>query len=500
MEKILELKGVTKEFPGVKALDGVNLSIYKGRSMALLGENGAGKSTLMKVMTGIYQPNSGSIFLNGKEQHFSGPRDSQNAGLAIIHQELNLIPQMTIGENIFLGREHTVRGGKIDWKLLYKEADMLLKKLNLPFSSKKLVSELSVGQQQLVEIAKALSQNAKIIVMDEPTDALTATETDSLFKVIKELTEEGKSIIYITHRLEEVFKICHDVTILRDGKFIVEKPIRDITEEQIIEYMVGRKLTDQFPRVITEKGDVTLEVKNLTSDKVNNVSLSINAGEIVGIAGLMGAGRTELAQTIYGALPRTGGQLFVDGKEINPHSPKDALAAGIAYVSEDRKKDGLVLGLSVRYNMSLSSLSDFQKGSIKLDEASEQSQVDSYVSAFKIKTPSIDQIIKNLSGGNQQKVAIAKALMTKPKVLILDEPTRGVDVGAKKEIYDLINSLKQEGLSIIVISSEMPEVMGISDRIVVMYNQEITGTFPIEEATQERIMKCAIGVKESDNE
>ena len=500
MEKILELKEVVKVFPGVRALDGVNLSVYPGRAMALLGENGAGKSTLMKVMTGIHQLDGGAIYLRGKEQHFHGPKDSQAAGLAIIHQELNLISQMSIGENIFLGREHTLPTGTIDWVTLYKEADMLLAKLNLPFSAKTLVTELSVGQQQLVEIAKALSQNAKIIVMDEPTDALTASETESLFKVINELTAEGKSVIYITHRLQEVFSICHDVTILRDGKFIMEKPIAHITEDEIIENMVGRKLSDQFPRVATTLGATTLEVKNLTSDVVNSVSLSIKAGEIVGIAGLMGAGRTELAQTIYGALPHRSGTILIDGKEVSINSPQEGLAQGIAYVSEDRKKDGLVLGLPIRENMSLSSLTAFQKGSIKIDKAAEQSQVDSYIAAFNIKTPSIDQIIKNLSGGNQQKVAIAKALMTKPKVLILDEPTRGVDVGAKKEIYDLINSLKEEGLSIIMISSEMPEVLGMSDRIIVMYNHEITGSFDIKEATQERIMKCAIGVKEQDNE
>ena len=500
MEKVLELKEVVKVFPGVRALDGVNLSVYKGRAMALLGENGAGKSTLMKVMTGIYKPDGGGVYLNGELQHFNGPKDSQEKGLAIIHQELNLIAQMSIGENIFLGHEHTLATGAIDWKTLHHEADMLLQKLNLPYSSKTLVGKLSVGQQQLVEIAKALSQNAKTIVFDEPTDALTESETESLFTVIKELTDSGKSVVYITHRLPEVFEICHDVTILRDGKFILEKEVAELTEDEIIENMVGRKLTEQFPRIDIEKGPQVLEVKNLKNSVVDNVSFSLHAGEILGIAGLMGAGRTELAQTIYGALPKEGGEIAVDGVSVSIRSPQDGLKSGIAYVSEDRKKDGLVLGLGVRENMSLSSLTAFQEGRLSLDKEAEESKVDRYVKSFNIKTPSIDQLIKNLSGGNQQKVAIAKALMTNPKVLILDEPTRGVDVGAKKEIYDLINTLKAEGLSIIMISSEMPEILGMSDRIMVMYNHKITGAFSIEEATQERIMKCAIGVKEQDYE
>lgn len=494
MGTVLELKGVIKDFPGVRALDGASLSIHEGRVMALLGENGAGKSTLMKVMTGIHAPNAGTITLRGKECLFQNPKESQAAGIAIIHQELNLISHLSIAENIFLGHEFEKKG-RIDWKKLYTEADRLIERLNLNHSSKELVGSLSVGKRQMVEIAKALSQDASIIVMDEPTDALTDAETESLFAVIRELTAQGKSLVYITHRLKEVFEICHDVTVMRDGKFIAEKPVSEISEQWIIEQMVGRKLTDLFPRVDVEAGPVTLEVKDLVGEQVNGVSFSIAEGEIVGIAGLMGAGRTEFAQTVYGALSRTGGTISMSGKRVDIRSPKDAISHGISYVSEDRKRDGLVLGLSVRENMSLSSLGSFEKG-LKLNQQAERTEVDSYVGAFNIKTPSIEQIIKNLSGGNQQKVAIAKALMTKPKLLILDEPTRGVDVGAKKEIYELINTLKEKGLSIIMISSEMPEVLGMSDRIVVMHNQTITGEFPIEEATQEKIMKCAIAATE----
>ena len=350
----------------------------------------------------------------------------------------------------------------------------------------------------MVEIAKALSQDASIIVMDEPTDALTDTETESLFAVIRELTAQNKSLVYITHRLKEVFEICDDVTVLRDGKFIAESAVHDISEDWIIEKMVGRTLTDLFPRVDTKPGAVTLEVRDLVGDQVNGITFSIAAGEIVGVAGLMGAGRTEFARTIYGAYAYSSGSISVAGKVVEIRSPKQAIEHGIAYVSEDRKRDGLVLGLSVRENMSLSSLGSFQKGII-LDGAAERAEVDSYVNTFNIKTPSIEQIIKNLSGGNQQKVAIAKALMTGPKLLILDEPTRGVDVGARKEIYELINTLKLKGLSILMISSDMPEVLGMSDRVIVMHNKRISGEFPIAEATQEKIMKCAIGATKGDH-
>lgn len=498
-EKILSLQGIVKEFPGVKALDGARLNLYKGRVMALLGENGAGKSTMMKVMTGIYKKDAGEVTLYGKLVEFSGPKESQEAGIAIIHQELNLISHMTIGENIFLGRERT-KFGKINWNAMYDEADMMLKKLRVGHSSRELVGNLSVGEQQMIEIAKALSQNASIIVMDEPTDALTDEESESLFRVIRELKSEGKSIAYISHRLKEIFQVCDDVTIMRDGKFICEDEVAHIDEDHIIENMVGRKLKDQFPRVQVEAGEVSLEVTDLKGEYVDGVSFTLKEGEILGISGLMGAGRTELAKTIYGAYKAQSGTIKISGKEVIIRSPEEGLANRIAYVSEDRKGDGLVLGLSVKDNMSLSSLNLFENSIKKLDDQKEAAEVEDYIKKFNIKTPSMAQIIKNLSGGNQQKVAIAKALMTNPKVLILDEPTRGVDVGAKKEIYDLINTLKKEGLSIIMISSEMPEVLGLSDRIMVMYERKVTGMFPAEKANQEKIMRCAVGLKEETNE
>ncbi len=494
MEKILEISEIIKDFPGVRALDRAKLNVYKGKVMALLGENGAGKSTMMKIMTGIYKRDSGIIKYHGKEVEFNGPKESQSAGISIIHQELNLIDHLSIAENIFLGREKT-KGFKINWNLTFEEADKLLRKLNLNYSSKTLVGELSIGEKQMIEIAKALSQNAEIIVMDEPTDALTDSETESLFNVIKELVKEGKSIVYISHRLKEIFEICDYATIMRDGKFIDEVKVSEISENYIIEKMVGRKLEEQFPRIDREKGEISLEVRNLNSKVTKNISFILKKGEILGIAGLMGAGRTELAKTIYGSIKKSMGEILIDGKKVEINSPLEGLKNKIAYVSEDRKGDGLLLGLSVKENMSLSSLSKFENNYKKIDKEKENQEVEEFIEKFNIKTPTMNQLIKNLSGGNQQKVAIAKALMTNPKILILDEPTRGVDVGAKKEIYDLINKFKEQGMSIIIISSEMPEILGMSDRIMVMYDQTITGIFDREEATQEKIMKCAIGIK-----
>ncbi|MDP0506460.1 MAG: ribose ABC transporter ATP-binding protein RbsA [Fusobacterium sp. JB019] len=500
MKKILEMSGIIKNFPGVRALDNANLSIYEGKVMALLGENGAGKSTIMKIMTGIYKKDAGIIKYNGKKVEFNGPKESQNAGIAIIHQELNLIDNLSIAENIFLGRELT-KNFKIDWNIMFNEADIILKKLNLKYSSKELVGNLSIGEKQMVEIAKALSQNAKIIVMDEPTDALTDTETKSLFKVINELVAENKSIVYISHRLKEIFEICDFATIMRDGKFIDELIVKNTTEDIIIEKMIGRKLEDQFPRIDTKFGDISLKVENLNGEVTKDINFFVRKGEILGIAGLMGAGRTELAKTIYGCFKKTNGQIYIEGNKVEINSPQQALENKIAYVSEDRKGDGLIVGLSVKKNMSLSSLSKFENFYKKIEPNKEKKSVKNFISKFNIKTPTMDQLIKNLSGGNQQKVAIGKALMTNPKILILDEPTRGVDVGAKKEIYNLINEFKKQGMSIIIISSEMPEILGLSDRIMVMYNKTITGIFNKNEATQEKIMKCAIGfIKEKNNE
>lgn len=493
-EIVLQMKDICKSFPGVKALDGACLNAYKGRVMALMGENGAGKSTLMKIMTGIYSKDSGTVFYHGHEVTFKGTKDSQEAGIAIIHQELNLIQHMSITENIFLGRELTNSFGKIDWTLMHREARSILDLLNVENSEKTLIKDLTIGKMQMVEIAKALSQNAKLIVMDEPTDALTDKETESLFKVIKELTSEGKSIIYISHRLKEIPAICDDITVLRDGKFISEAEVKDIDENYIIEKMVGRTLSEQFPNVSVTPGAEVLKVENLCGKYVKDTSFTLKKGEILGIAGLMGAGRSELVKTIYGYYKKSSGKVFIEGQEVSIDSPESGVNHGIAYVSEDRKGDGLVLGLSVKENMTLSSLKFFSSR-LGLNKNTENKSVDEYIEKFGVKTPSPNQIIKNLSGGNQQKVAIAKALLTNPKILILDEPTRGVDVGAKKEIYDVINELKKKGLSIIMISSEMPEVMGLSDRIMVIHEHKISGTLSKDEFTQEKIMRYAVGVE-----
>ncbi|ACX90217.1 ribose ABC transporter ATP-binding protein RbsA [Pectobacterium parmentieri] len=493
MQPLLQLQGITKSFPGVKALSGAALNVYPGKVMALVGENGAGKSTMMKVLTGIYRKDAGSIHFLGQEVDFNGPKASQEAGIGIIHQELNLIPQLTIAENIFLGREFTNRFGRIDWNKMYAEADKLLKRLNLRYDSRRMVGDLSIGDQQMVEIAKVLSFESKVIIMDEPTDALTDTETASLFSVIKELQSQGCGIVYISHRLKEIFEICNDITVFRDGQFIGERPVSDLQEDTLIEMMVGRKLEDQYPRSNKAPGDVRLKVQNLSGPGVDSVNFTVRKGEILGVAGLMGAGRTELMKILYGALPRTSGNVTLDGRDVVTRKPQDGLANGIVYISEDRKRDGLVLGMSVKENMSLTALRYFSHAGGRLKHAEEQLAVADFIRLFNVKTPSMAQPIGLLSGGNQQKVAIARGLMTRPNVLILDEPTRGVDVGAKKEIYQLINQFKEEGLSIILVSSEMPEVLGMSDRIIVMHEGRLSGDFPIEQATQEALMAAAVG-------
>lgn len=490
---LLQLTDISKSFPGVKALSGANLTVKAGQVMALIGENGAGKSTLMKVLTGIYTKDTGEIIYQGNKVNFNGPKASQLAGIGIIHQELNLIPQLSIAENIFLGREFINKFGCIDWQKTYAEADKLLAQLHLSYNSRRLISELSIGEQQMVEIAKVLSFDSKVIIMDEPTDALTDTETASLFEVIDKLKKQNCGIVYISHRLKEIFEICDAVTVLRDGQFVGEKMISQLDEDSLIEMMVGRKLEEQYPRIAMERGDITLQVNHLIGDGVNDVSFSLHAGEILGISGLMGAGRTELMKMIYGANPAKSGTITLNGKAIKTHSPKDGLMNGIVYISEDRKRDGLILGMSVKDNMTLNSLGYFVNQFKQLKLKNERQAVDDYVGLFNIKTPSINQTIGLLSGGNQQKVAIAKGLMTRPSILILDEPTRGVDVGAKKEIYQLINQFKQQGLSVILVSSDMPEILGMSDRILVIYEGKVTGDFTINEATQEKLMAAAVG-------
>lgn len=498
MGKILEMKHVSKVFPGVKALDDVHFNAYQGKVMALLGENGAGKSTLMKILSGVYKKTEGEIVYKDQVLDLHGPKDAQKIGIAIIHQELNLIDEMTIGENIFLGREPRNRLGVIDWKTLREQSVSLLEPLNLKVDPKVKVKRLSIGQKQMVEIAKALSLEAELIIMDEPTDALTDQETEALFALIRKLRADGKSIVYISHRLKEIFEICDDVTVLRDGQFIAEKKVAEIDEDHLIEMMVGRKLEEQYPYQEDHAGVVMLQAKNVGNDLVSDVSFSLHKGEILGVAGLMGAGRTELAKSLYGHFRLKEGELLVDGQAVNFHTEKDAILAGVSYVSEDRKKDGLILGMSVKENISIASLNRLAKATV-IDHSEERKQAKAYIEQLSIKTPSANQKVKNLSGGNQQKVSISKSIMTEPKVLILDEPTRGVDVGAKKEIYDLMNRFKAQGMCILMISSEIPELLGMCDRIMVMHEGSVSGILSRQEATQEGIMRLAVGIGRESN-
>ncbi len=493
-DKILSIENVTKVFPGVKALDNVHLNAYKGKVMALLGENGAGKSTLMKVLTGVYEKTEGTIYFKGRELIVKNVKDAGENGISIIHQELNLIDELTIAENIFLGREPRNKLGIIHSQQLYKKADELLKELDLDITSRTKVKGLSIGIKQMVEIAKALSFDSELIIMDEPTDALTDKETKTLFKVIEKLRNNGKSIIYISHRLKEIFEICDDVTVLRDGKFVAERKVSDITEDDLIEMMVGRKLDEQYPYTEEVLGDNVLEVNNLTNEYLKDISFYLKEKEILGVAGLMGSMRTELGKTLYGHYKIKSGEIILEQKKLSIKSEKNAIDSGITYVSEDRKKDGLVLSMNIRENITLSSLRKISKANV-IKKIKEKNIADLYIEKLSIKTPSKEQKVNNLSGGNQQKVSISKSLFTEPKVLILDEPTRGVDVGAKKEIYTLMNEFKSNGMSIMMISSEIPEIIGMCDRVLVMHEGKVSGILERNQMTQEEIMKLAVGVR-----
>ncbi|MGE4498387.1 MAG: sugar ABC transporter ATP-binding protein [Deferribacterales bacterium] len=489
---LLEMKNITKTFPGVKALDNVSLRIFSGEAMALLGENGAGKSTLMKILSGVYSMDSGEMTYDGKKLIVRDPKDAQNKGIAIIHQELNLIPELTVSENIFLGREPVNPFGKIKYAEMNTLAAEYLTRLGEKTSPTAKVSSLSVGQAQMVEIAKALSMNARVIIMDEPTDALTDVETENLFKVINELKNDGKALVYISHKLSEVFEVCDRATILRDGTLVDEKPVAELDEESIIQLMVGRPLLERYPKSDCAQGEVVFEADSLSNHLVRDISFRVKKGEVVGIAGLMGSGRSEVAKTVFGVLPLTKGEIRLNGKPLKITHPADAILEGISYVSEDRKQLGLILGMSIKENITLPALKKYQNAfrHVSYDKETETSK--EYIKKMSIKTTGPSQKVVNLSGGNQQKVAIAKGVVTEPKVLILDEPTRGVDVGAKKEIYELINLLKADGMAIILISSELPEVLGMSDRILVMSAGRIAGELSRSDATQEKIMTLAI--------
>jgi len=492
-QKVLEMKNITKTFPGVKALDRVNFSLEKGEVHALLGENGAGKSTLMKVLNGIHERDEGEIFVKGEPVKFQNTKEAQNAGLAIIHQELELIPYLNVAENIFLGREER-NGVFINYKKLYQKTEEVLDLLGVDIDPKAKIKDLNIGSQQMVEIAKAVSQNADILVMDEPTSSLTNQEIEILFELIERLKEQEIAIVYISHRLEEVFEICDRVTVLRDGQFVGEVKTSETDEDELIKMMVGRTIEDRFPKMKFNPGEEILRIENLSvPEEIENASFSLKKGEILGIAGLMGSGRTELAKAIFGVFKEKTGQIFYRGDQLKINSPADAIDNGIYYLSEDRKEEGLILGLSVADNISISVLKTILNANTFIDAAAEKDLAEKYIKDLNIKTPSEKQLVKNLSGGNQQKVVISKLLSTRPEVVIFDEPTRGIDVGAKREIYNLMQDLIDEGVAVILISSELPEVLNLSNRILVMHEKEIMGELDAAEADQEAIMKLATG-------
>ena len=488
------MRKISKTYPGVTALDSVDFDVLPGEVHALVGENGAGKSTLIKILAGADTKDSGQILLGGVQVPIDNPQEAMRRGISIIYQEFNLVPYMNAAENIFLGREPaSAIPGVIDFRRMYADAERIIGELGVALDIRAPIRDLSVAQQQMVEVAKATSRKSTVIAMDEPSATLTEHELENLFNLIRRLKAEGVSIIYISHRLEEVFQIADRVTVLRDGLLIDTKSVSDTDREDIIRMMVGRELKDTIPKVAAEHGDVALAVKDLSREGVlHDISLEVRRGEILGLAGLVGAGRTEVARAIFGADPIDTGEIYLDGKRVRIRSPKDAIKLGIGLVTEDRKALGLILGMAVRENISLANLGILSKLGFVI-RRKERDVASSYVEDLMIKTPSVEQAVQNLSGGNQQKVVLAKWLFTQSRVLMFDEPTRGIDVGAKTEIYQLMNKLAEKGVAIIMISSELPEILGMSDRIIVMHDGSIAGELTREEATQEKIMHLATG-------
>jgi len=492
-ELLLKMENISKHFPGVQALSNVDLEVYKGEILALVGENGAGKSTLMKILAGVYQKDSGKIIFKGREIEPLNPKHAQELGISMIHQEFNLVPNLDIATNIFLGNEP--KKGKLiktfDYKTAFNKAKDLLNLVGLDISPDTIIKDLTIAQQQIVEIAKALALKSELIIMDEPTSALAGKEVERLFDIIRRLQNEGISVIFITHRLEEVFKTANRIVVLRDGKRVGELKTENARIDEVIKMMVGRDIR-VIPRAsFSISDDIILEVKNLSSRSIKNINFYLRKGEVLGIAGLVGAGRTEIVRALFGADPKTSGEIYLEGEKVQINSPKDAVKLGIGLVPEDRKLQGLILNMAVHENLSLPSLPFiFPKGKINFKKEFEL--VNNFVNKLKIRTPHIFQKVNNLSGGNQQKVVLAKWLALKPKVLILDEPTRGIDVGAKAEIHSLIDQLAKEGIGIILISSELPEILALSDRILVVSKGRITKELSRKEATQEKIMEYAI--------
>ena len=495
MAAILEMQGIEKTYPGVKALRGVSLSVEKGEVHALLGENGAGKSTLMKILAGATAKDGGSIRIDGMNSEISGPRHARELGVSIIYQELSILPHLSVAENIFLGRLPRRAGlpWLVDWRLCHERSAELLKQVGLATDPRTLASQLKIADQQMVEIAKSISENAKIVIMDEPTTSLTEREVETLFSTVRQLQQHGVSIVYVSHRLAEVKEICTRATVLRDGALIGTVAVADTNSRDWVKMMVGRDLDQLFPKSEVKRGVESLRVRNLSNNKLRDVSFSAHEGEILGVAGLVGSGRSTLARTLFGVQGKTSGAVDVAGKPTEIGSPIEAIANGIALVTEDRKADGLVLPLGVRQNVTLARLKGVSWAG-QLNMGRERQVASSYVEALRISTPHIDQKTINLSGGNQQKVVLAKWLYTEAKILIIDEPTRGIDVGAKAEIYALLQKLVQAGKTIIMISSELPELIGMSDRILVMNEGRVTGELNRDSFSEEKIMTFAAGM------
>jgi inositol transport system ATP-binding protein len=492
-EALLRMRGIQKEFPGVRALDGVQLEVRKGTVHALMGENGAGKSTLVKCLIGMYAPDAGEIVFRGEPVRLASTHDALSRGISMIHQELSPIPHMTVAENVYLGREPLTWYGLVDGAELARRTEALLGRLGIHVDPGKKMVELSIANVQLVEIAKAISYDSSLIIMDEPTSAITESEVANLHAIIRSLREKGISIIYITHKMDEVFQICDEVTVLRDGRYVDTQPIQALSHDLLIQKMVGRPLTEMFPKETAAIGETVLQVKGFTGRRFRDVSFEVKRGEIFGVAGLMGAGRTELLEAVFGVTAASSGELFLHGRPAPIRSPADAIGMGFAFLTEDRKLTGLYLNASVRDNMSIANLLRYLVGPFvsfrKIAEDCERMR-----ERLRIKTPSLQQTVKNLSGGNQQKVLLSRWLLTQPEILILDEPTRGIDVGAKAEIYRLMVELAQAGKAIIMISSELPEILGMCDRIMVMHEGDKVGELLRGDATQEKILQLATGM------
>ena len=489
----IEMRGIDKSFGSNQVLKQAGFTLESGEVHALMGENGAGKSTLMKILTGVYTKDAGTVLVDGKEVNYKNPQEAEKAGIVFIYQELNGMFDLTVEENLFMGKEIHGKFGICDKKVMQKKAQEALNTLGVNISPKIVMSELSVGQQQMVEICKALMADAKVIIMDEPTAALTQSETVALFKVIESLRKKGVSMVYISHRMEEIFELCDRITVLRDGSYIGVKNIPETNMNEIVKMMIGREIGERYPSRDVKIGKEVLKVKGLIrKGTFHDVSFSVRAGEVLGVSGLMGAGRTEIMQAIFGNLSYESGTIEIDGKEVKISNPRQAMEHGIGFITEDRKTEGLMLDKSIRENISLCNLGRISKSFVVSKEA-EKDMVEEAIKELHIKCFGPFHECNNLSGGNQQKVVLAKWILTNPKILILDEPTRGVDIGAKKEIYSIINKLAAQGVAIIMVSSELPEVLGMSDNIMVVREGEVRGIISYEEANQERVMTLATG-------